>query len=165
MTGLTAEQLYAVITQYDRLSREMLAYNVRSALSDRSIPESEQYYVIADLCSTTRNTTYSWFAPHRDAKIPLKVIARIAVMLEIPLQTLLSVPDPSIDITIRHKARRSSYESSVAVYSRKYPKKSIQQIADDLGIAEGTVRRHMKHLLERDKSKGGRTKGEKYDSK
>ena len=146
MSEITASQILEVINRYDAISREELAYNLRKAMGMPTTAFKEQDYWLANLCGTTRNTTYSWFAPHRNSKAPLKVVAQIAETLSIPFMRLLEPPDKEANTELRKKSKRNtSFENDIMIYSKKYPDKSIAEIALDLGISDETVRRHLKN--------------------
>lgn len=143
---IPAEKMLEIISLHENIKRETLAYNVRQAMQSLHLSEKEEYLWLAELCDTTRNTTYSWFAPHRDSKVPLKVLLKISIALKVPLYPLLT-NEPIKPVNLRRsKFLRPSYEAAVRSYRKRHPTASIAETAKDLGIAEVTVRRHLKHM-------------------
>ena len=104
------------------------------------------YHWLANLLSTTRNTTYSWFAPNRDAKFPLKALLQLSLSLEVPVERLLNSGEHTNNYIIRQKKERPSYEAEIKTYLQSHPGASAKEIANSLNISSETARRHLLHL-------------------
>lgn len=149
MAEETARLLLRIVTEYEAASRESLIRNVRKAMEPLGLTEHQQYHWLADLCGTKRDSSYSWFAPSRDAKIPLRVLARAAAALDISPFVFFERSGDAPDMPMRRKKLRSDCrEDAVRELYRKNPEKTAAEMAAELGLARGTVQRHLKHITE-----------------
>ncbi len=138
--------LLELIEAYESTSRPVIAYNVRDCLMSFGISGNAMYYWLADLLGTTRNTTYSWFAPNRDAKFPLKALLKVSLALEIPVQSLLESDKQAVSYDLRQKKERPSYEREIKAYLHDHPGAGAKEISNVLNIAYETARRHLSHI-------------------
>lgn len=139
-----AVTMLALIEQYEAVPRAVLAKNVRNAMAQLGLTERGECLWLAKLFNTTRNTTYSWLAPNRYAKVPLKVVVKLAITLDIPLERLLDTSIKRTNEQLRRKKERSNYKEDVLDCAKAHPEWSIKQIASELEICAETVRRHLK---------------------
>lgn len=144
-----------LIESYEAISRSQLIQNLYGIFADRGISRKSVYSWLADLLGTTRNTTYSWFAPNRDAKIPLKALLRVSIFLSTPIYEMLDITAKNCTVAIRQKKNRPSFEAAVSDYYRDHPGASVGEIASALGITNGTARRHLLHLEAESKTNKG----------
>lgn len=148
MEQLTRAML-ALMEQYEEIPRAVLAMNVRYAMKSLGLTDRGECVWLANLFHTTRNTTYSWLAPNRQAKVPLKVVVILALRLDVPLDTLL---DSSMRITneqLRKRDERPSYKKEVLDCADAHPDWSTKEIAAELKICDDTVRRHIRSRQEK----------------
>lgn len=146
MEHIEPSAVLKLIDAYESISRTQLIQNLYCIFADKGISRESVYHWLAGFLGTTRNTTYSWFAPNRDAKIPLKVLLRISICLNIPIIEMLDSTQYHDAVPIRRNDKRPSYEDAVAEYYRDHPGAGAREIAGALGIAIGTARRHLLHL-------------------
>ena len=138
-----ARNMLDLIEKYEEIPRAALAMNVRYAMKELGLTERGECIWLANLFKTTRNTTYSWFAPNRESKVPLKVVLTISLSLDVPLDKLL---DSSVRVTreqLRIGKERISYKEAVFECADAHPDWSLKEIALNLEIDEDTVRRHL----------------------
>jgi len=100
---------------------------------------------IAELCDTTTGSVYAWFGPNRTNKLPLPVLAKISVALDVPFSEFLENREPEEKVELRQKTERSNSLKSVVLREHElFPEKSAREIAEDLSVAYETARRHLK---------------------
>ena len=146
MADNKALMLIEIIEKYENISRNALAYNMRKAMGYPKVKIGQQDNWLAKLYGITRETAYSWFAPGRHAKVPLKVVARISLETNTPFMTLLEPPENEALTQLRMVSKRNdSYERDIIALLKKNPDLTVSEIATQLGIATGTVRRHLKN--------------------
>ena len=85
MKHIDPSAVLELIDAYESISRTQLIQNFYYILATKGISRQKVYYWLAGFIGTTRNTTYSWFAPNRDAKIPLKVLLQVSIQLNVGL--------------------------------------------------------------------------------
>lgn len=142
MRNLAADML-DLIERYEKIPRAALAMNLQYAMKELELTKRGECIWLANLLKTTRNTTYSWLAPNRESKAPLKAVLTISVRLDVSLDALL---DSSMRITseqLRISKERPNFKESVLQCVELHPEWSIQQIADELKVGSHTVRRHL----------------------
>lgn len=138
-----ARAMLALMEKYEEIPRAVLAMNVRYAMKELGLTDRDECVWLANLFKTTRNTTYSWFAPNREAKVPLKVVLTVSIRLGVSLDTLL---DSSVKITseqLRIGKERPNFKNKVLQCAEAHPEWTIRQIADELKVGTQTVRRHL----------------------
>lgn len=135
-----------LIENYESASRAAVICNVRNILMEYGISGNAVYHWLANLLNTTRNTTYSWFAPNRDAKFPLKALLQLSLSLGIPLERLLDCGEHANNYIIRQKKERPTYEAEIKTYLQSHPGASAKDIANSLSISSETARRHLLHI-------------------
>lgn len=136
--------LIQIIEEYESISRDALAYNLRKAMGYPQVKITEQDNWLAKLFGITREAAYSWFGPGHNAKAPLKVVARISFEKGIPIMELLKPPKEEITNMRIVSKRSDSYEKDVIDLYKKYPKMTTQEMSVKLGITYETVLRHLK---------------------
>lgn len=149
MADPTAKLLLEIVNAYENTPRALLAHNARRAMEPLKLTERQQYLWIADLCGTGRDSTYFWFAPNRESKIPLRVVARMADALGVSPFVFFELSAEPSEIQLRRKKPRPSYEAAVAELLHSHPEKSIREMAAELGVAQQTVRRHLMNIKEK----------------
>ena len=92
-------------------------------------------------------TVYSWLSPHRESKVPFKVLLKIAVATGCPVERLLKKKDCADRVMLKERAsKKTNMENAVRLYVHAHPEDSLHDIALNLAISEVTVRRHLEHL-------------------
>lgn len=145
--------LLYLFEQYEQIPRDLLAHRAQALMEKYGIRKANQPFWLAELLGTTRNTTYSWFAPNRDAKIPLKVIAQLAYQFKVSIDWFAGISAETEPTSLRKHRARPSYEEAVWNLHIQKPELSPKQIAEELGIACETVRRHLLHCKEQERHK------------
>ena len=144
------DYMLKIINAYEETDRVSIALN--------TIEKVEQFTKLTDtrkICEWVMKcsdygqykTVYTWIAPNRTSKVPLKVIIRMAIKMDIPIEEFLKKNDhASRDDLRREKAKRSSNEVIVENFIRENPEATLKEIAAALNLREGTIRRHLENL-------------------
>ena len=147
----TIEQILFYMDLYSETDRVSIALNVRKALQNKIniIKEKEQCEWIAELGGySDYKTVYCWLSPHREAKVPFKVVLQIALKTNIPLDEFFRLSENNSKLSLRtnQKIRIENCETQIAEYIKNNPNATIKKISSDLKLAEETVRRHLRNL-------------------
>ena len=144
---MSAHFLLETIKQYESLSRGNIAANVLYATKHLNLSEYKLCKRIAEICGLNNKTVQLWLIPDWHAKFTLKSLAQISIAFHIPFFELLKKRDLNYaDIRPSKCPNHHSYRERMEVYIKESPEKSITAIAEDLGMAESTVRRHLKNI-------------------
>lgn len=148
--GKELDYMLKIINAYEETDRVSIALNTIekvkqfTKLTDtRKISEWIMQY--SDY--TQYKTVYTWISPNRTSKVPLKVIIRMAIKMDIPIEEFLKKNDhASRDDLRREKTKRSSSEVMVENFVNENPEATLKEIATALNLREGTIRRHLENL-------------------
>lgn len=133
---------------YESLDRKELIVAVIKATRHMGMTDIGLRRWIAKLCGTTQEVVYSWMGESRVSKMPLKVLAQIALELNIPLSHLMVHNEIARNLDFRKKPERQNYREMVMEHYNEHPNESVKEIAEQLDISEFTVRRHLAQLPE-----------------
>lgn len=133
---------------YETLDRKELIVAVIKATRHMGMTDIGLRRWIAKLCGTTQEVVYSWLGESRVSKIPLKVLAQISIELNIPLSQLMVHNKGAVNLDFRKNPERLNYREMVMEYRNEHPNESVREIAEQLNIAEFTVRRHLTQSTE-----------------
>lgn len=154
-----AKIILETLELYDTLDRKELILAVIKATRHMGMTDIGLRRWIAKLCGTSQGVVYSWLGESRVSKIPLKVLAQISIELNIPLSQLMVHNEAALNLDFRKKPERSNYREMVMDYRNEHPDESVREIAEQLSIAEFTVRRHLTQSTENEFSVSHREKG------
>lgn len=139
-----------IIEKYEALTHEDITYRVEKAMKSMNLNKTERCLWIAEHClepGRGKDSVYFWLSPSRSEKMPLKVLAKFSLEMQIPLVELLEKPEITNPNLLRErKLRKYSYENKVKEYVTEHPKASVKEIAEALGIVPYTVQRHLKNM-------------------
>lgn len=148
LRNLHAEIILEAMELYDSLDRKELIVAVIKATQHMQLTDIGLRRWIGRLCGTTQEVVYSWMGESRVSKIPLKVLAKIAIELHIPLSHLLVHNEAALNMDFRKNPERMNYRELVMDYREEHPDESVREIAEQLNIAQFTVRRHLVQSIE-----------------
>lgn len=144
---------------YETLDRKELLIAVINATRHMGMTDIGLRRWIARLCGTNQEVVYSWLGESRVSKMPLKVLAQISLELNIPLSQLMVHNNAALNLDFRKNPERPNYREMVMDYYNNHPDESVREIAEQLNIAEFTVRRHLTQSTENEFSDSNREKG------
>ena len=152
MRNLHTEIILEAMELYDSLDRKELIAGVIEATQHMGMTDIGLRRWIAQLCGTTQEVVYSWMGESRVSKIPLKVLAQISIELKIPLSHLMVHNEAALNMDFLKNPERMSYREMVMNYCEEHPNESVREIAEQLNIAQFTVRRHLAQSIENENS-------------
>lgn len=154
-----AKIILEVMELYETLDRKELIIAVINATGHMGMTDIGLRRWIARLCGTNQEVVYSWLGESRVSKMPLKVLAQISLELNIPLSQLMVHNKAALNLDFRKNPERPNYREMVMDYYNNHPDESVREIAEQLNIAEFTVRRHLTQSTENEFSVSNREKG------
>lgn len=144
------KKLLHIIEKYEALTHEDIAYRIEKAMKSMNLNKTERCLWIAEHClepGRGKDSVYFWLSPSRSEKMPLKVLVKFSLEMQIPLVELLEKPEITNPNLLRErKLRKYSYENKVKEYVTEHPEASVKEIAEALGIVPYTVQRHLKNM-------------------
>lgn len=153
MKDRKAKEYLELMEQYESVTRDELIYNVHRVLDEGGMDTKLHLDYMAKISGTKREVAYSWFGPTRHYKVPLKVLAQMALDLQIPMERLLdrNIPKEALEAqkkTLRRRTERKNYRQMILDYRKKHPDETVTEIAKNLGVSRQTVNRHLLRLKE-----------------
>ncbi len=91
-------------------------------------------------------------SPHRNEKVPLKLVAIISKQLDIPITVLMNPTLNNGKTQLRKQINKStSCANKVIDYWKSHPNQTVKEIAEAVGLSTVTVRRHIKNHMKGNK--------------